>query len=410
MGNKKEDILKQIISTKKEFEKAGISESFVADVRFDEKSLSETDGYLYIEGYACTGDKDWVDDIIENEAMAGSAKDLLRPGCKTVFYNHDTDQPIGLTEESYFDGNGIKVKVKVSNANDVADIRIKLKEGVLNSFSIKGYFKQIEIERDSEGDPIAWHIKEMDLMEVSVVGLPCNTMAAILETMEKSIKKNFGGLTRKVGKKTKSSSKTEGVKKKRSGKMADKETVLEILKEHSGAIIDDQVKKAVEAIEPKLDEMVKSAVNPLTEKLDEMGTAIKTFVEGYQKDEEKSKKDEEKGKEKSKKGEEKEEDSMSDAVKGLMETIGALSTTVKELKESNNQRKGFQRDDKEDENEDVVKKSLDSVENEDTVKYLDYLMNDPEGHEAHKKLSEVDRKKANAMYFMAMAENGNVKK
>ncbi len=53
----------------------------------------EEDGEFHIVGYAATTDFDLQGDVITEEALSGSAADLLKNS--TVLLNHDLKRPIG---------------------------------------------------------------------------------------------------------------------------------------------------------------------------------------------------------------------------------------------------------------------------------------------------------------------------
>jgi len=410
ISTKIKESIKILIDSKEKFAKYKINQNFDVDFKFlkevGEEENEDNENYLYIEGYACTADQDLVDDVITDEAMLKSKDDLLRPGCKTVFYNHDTDMAIGIVEKSYFDGNGIKVRVKISNADDVKDIRTKLKEGILNSFSIRGYFKNIEIDKDDHGNIIAWKVLEMDLMEVSVVGLPCNRMASIVESIEKSIEKSIGCFVKKVSKKnTKNSDKAKKVKtdkKKRSDTVADEKTILAVLKEHSGAIIDEQVKASVV-------EAVDKALTPINEQIEKVVEHVKNIGEAIEASKVGDNDDSDEDKKKKEKKDADNEVKVPDWAKTLEESIAGITKTVDELKAEKNKRKGYQRteeDDLEDneDNSNTPKKALKGIEDEDTLKYVVWLAQDPEGNEAYAKLEGLDKEKAKGLMFIMQNE------
>lgn len=162
-----------------------------------------------IKGWASTSDKDRVDDVVTPQALKGASGDLTKKGASTVFYNHDTSIAIGKVLTSNYktkgvDGAGIFVSVQISKASDVEDYWTKIKEGVLNSFSIRLRPKKVEVVRDEETGRITeYRILKMNLLEVSVVGIPCNEECSIEEVLEKS----FNERTRRINMKVKKTSK-----------------------------------------------------------------------------------------------------------------------------------------------------------------------------------------------------------
>jgi len=398
------DIKKELIRTKKDFENFGIKKDFDAGFELKEDSVEEKDGHLYVKGYACTSDTDLVLDSISEEAMVRSEKDLLRSGCTSVFFNHDEDIIIGKVVDSFYDGKGIFVTVKISNASDVNDYKIKIKEGMLNSFSIRGIFKTIEIIKNENGDIINWNVKEMDLLEVSLVGLPCNRFASVMDVIEKKLK--LDGLTKNVGKKSKNSSKTnlKNNKRERSNEMPKEKKVLilEVLKEHANEIIDE-----------KINEAISKSIEPMKDQINKVGDLIEGFVFENKKE---TGKDKKKNFEDGNEGETDEDNEnleddkktiVPEWAKSLTETVGNLNDRFAEFEKNSSKRKGYQRteEDEDDENRldnDIPRKSLKSIEDEDTAKYVGYLMNNTD---EYNKLNETDKAKAKSFMFMLINEN-----
>jgi HK97 family phage prohead protease len=173
------------------------------DSLFKIKGVSEKGGDRILVGYAGTIVKDRVRDVITLEAWKKSEKDLLQPGANTVFFNHDTDKPVGKVVKTEVDDKGLIVTVKFSKANDVDDIWTKIKEGILNSMSIRLRVKRVErVEDPDTGSITEYRIKEMELFEVSVVGLPANPAASILEATGKSLQNKISNKEKHMATKT----------------------------------------------------------------------------------------------------------------------------------------------------------------------------------------------------------------
>ena len=246
----------EILYSKEDFEKIGIEPEF-------EFTLSKITNFVkeegkeikrYIKGYAATKDKDRCDDIITIEALTKAKDDLLGVGARTVFLNHDRSKPIGKSVSTSIDTKGLIVKIAISMAKDVEDTWTKIKEGILNSLSIGGRYKKVQVERDEEGNPTAFKILELELMEVSVVGIPMNAQASIFDVVEKS----FSTLK---GKKPMSKEKTQAEldAEKEAAKLAaekatipskegEKETGKDKAKvDDAGERLDDHIKEHVKA-------------------------------------------------------------------------------------------------------------------------------------------------------------------
>lgn len=136
-------------------------------------SGDEDTSYLgYIEGLAATNFKDRYGDIISDDALKKGASDLL--GNNTVFLNHryDVENAVGKVIETSFVSDGVKsgISVRVGISKTATKIWTKIKEGILKSFSIGGIWK--EVNHDKEND--AYIIKDLELYELSIVGIPAN--------------------------------------------------------------------------------------------------------------------------------------------------------------------------------------------------------------------------------------------
>ncbi len=139
------------------------------------ETANEEDVYLgYISGLAATNHKDLYKDIITDEALVKGAKQL---GGATTFkdHNYNVGSAVGkvLSSEFVLDGemSGIKIKVGISKVE--TDLWTKIQEGIVNAFSIGGIFTDVDYDEKSD----TYYIKDFDLLEVSVVGLPANKEA-----------------------------------------------------------------------------------------------------------------------------------------------------------------------------------------------------------------------------------------
>lgn len=196
MDSKIKKIVAMIIENDAQFKKLGIEREIDVNIPFMVKNDFDSDkkkvtrkNARYIEGYATTPTKDRVDDIVTLEAIQKAKNDLLKQGARTVFFNHDTDKPIGKVVKTEVTSKGLLVGIKISSAKSVDDIWIQIKEGVLNSMSIRLRYKKVQVEKDEHGIVQSVKILDMELYEVSVVGLPCNPDASITSVVGKSFEK-----------------------------------------------------------------------------------------------------------------------------------------------------------------------------------------------------------------------------
>jgi len=162
------------------------TEPFTLDTKIYEATSEDTSFLGFIEGYAATNFKDRYEEIITDKALKNGAKDLLKHSTVFVDHNYNVDAAVGLVLESKFkkgDGiNGIYIKVGISKT--ATELWTKIKEGVVKAFSIGGIWKDYEYDKETE----TGMIKDIELWEVSVVGMPANPTALMSNLAMKFIK------------------------------------------------------------------------------------------------------------------------------------------------------------------------------------------------------------------------------
>lgn len=139
----------------------------------DIRKQVEEEGEFHIVGYAATSDFDLQGDIITDDALRSSQLDLLKNS--TVLLNHDIKLPIGKVTKAEFDQHGLLIDVLISKTEP--DVIQKIKEGVLNKFSIRGQVLEREKKFMPEMDRVVNVITRMSLVEVSIVSVPANPEA-----------------------------------------------------------------------------------------------------------------------------------------------------------------------------------------------------------------------------------------
>jgi HK97 family phage prohead protease len=126
-----------------------------------------------VEGYASTfGNTDLGGDIVAKGAFASH----IAAGAKTRFlYSHDPAQVLGTATRLSEDDSGLYGSFRISKTPLGESVRTLLKDGALDSFSI-GY-----IPRDFDFDQKAGTrtLKDVELLEVSVVAMPMNPAAVV---------------------------------------------------------------------------------------------------------------------------------------------------------------------------------------------------------------------------------------
>ena len=139
------------------------------------KALDE-DGTL--EGYGSVfGVKDLGGDIVEPGAFRATLK---RRGAKGVrmLADHDPTKRIGVWDDMAEDETGLRVRGRLLLEKQIArDAYVDLKAGAVEGLSI-GY--QIPAKGAAyDGRSRARRIKELDLLEISLVTFPMNTAATV---------------------------------------------------------------------------------------------------------------------------------------------------------------------------------------------------------------------------------------
>ena len=127
-----------------------------------------------VRGYAATIDLDRQGDVISIEALRKAADDLKTN--TTIFYEHQYDKPpVGKILDTGVDTKGLWVEVLISQTRP--DMWQLINEGILSNFSIGGKVKRAVRKYDKERKRTYNNIVELDLLEVSIVGLPANPKA-----------------------------------------------------------------------------------------------------------------------------------------------------------------------------------------------------------------------------------------
>ena len=162
------------------------------------------------------GNEDQGNDIMQKGAFTKSL--INRPVSKVkMLYQHKTDEPIGVFTEMYEDSKGLFVKGQLAMGTQKGREAYELlKMGALDGMSI-GFRADPEKQGYNENKRGVRTLKEVDLMEISLVTFPMNE-SALIETVKGNAKnirewekilREAGGLSRteaKIGAKALSES------------------------------------------------------------------------------------------------------------------------------------------------------------------------------------------------------------
>jgi len=131
------------------------------------KSIEEGETELKIAGYASTNAMDRSADRILSTAWTRGGLNNYQTN-PILLFNHNYDKPIGRVVEIETDSKGLKIKGVISkSAGDVYNL---VKEGVLSTFSVGFLIKDADYDKSVDG----LIVKDAELLEVSVVSVPCN--------------------------------------------------------------------------------------------------------------------------------------------------------------------------------------------------------------------------------------------
>jgi len=134
--------------------------------------------YGRFEGYGSVfGNKDLGNDVIEKGAFTKSIRKRKARGVK-LLYQHKSDMPIGVFDEIKEDDHGLVVKGRLALKTQAgAEAYELLKMGALDGLSIGFRVNPQEVSYDKRANKRI--IKEVDLMEVSLVTFPMNPQATV---------------------------------------------------------------------------------------------------------------------------------------------------------------------------------------------------------------------------------------
>jgi HK97 family phage prohead protease/HK97 family phage major capsid protein len=126
----------------------------------------ETIDSINIEGYANTTEKDRAGDVITADAWKSGMENYLKN--PIILFNHDYDEPVGSMVDHKVDSKGLWIKARISAAAE--DTFNLVKDEVLKTFSVSFMIKDAIYDALTD----IFVIKELELLEISVVSVPCN--------------------------------------------------------------------------------------------------------------------------------------------------------------------------------------------------------------------------------------------
>lgn len=145
---------------------------------FGVKMLDDKESDYQFEGYASTfGNADREGDVMQKGCFE---KSIEARSTFPLCYNHDTSKVIGKVDVKE-DQIGLFAKGQLNLESSLGkEVYQLLKMGALDSFSIGFIMKDYEQNENTQDDWMpSFDIKSADLLEVSIVTIPCNPKATI---------------------------------------------------------------------------------------------------------------------------------------------------------------------------------------------------------------------------------------
>jgi HK97 family phage prohead protease len=148
----------------KKFGKDSVMKKFWLDSKII--NVEEADDELTIKGYASTSDVDRAGDVILPTAWTEEGLRNFKKN-PVILFNHDYNKPIGRAKSLQVDGNGLLLEAVISKSAEQYEL---IKEGILSTFSVGFLVKDADYNQTTDG----FIIKSAELLETSVVTIPCN--------------------------------------------------------------------------------------------------------------------------------------------------------------------------------------------------------------------------------------------
>lgn len=129
-----------------------------------------------VEGWASTPDVDSYDEVILPSAYAKSLPNFMKN--PVHYWNHNWwDIPIGSVREARIEPAGLWVQNHFNTTDLAAQVWLAVREESVRSMSVgfRGYYSPEYGYWDDDNDVFVW--TNLDLMEISTVGMPANKFA-----------------------------------------------------------------------------------------------------------------------------------------------------------------------------------------------------------------------------------------
>lgn len=221
-------------------------------------------GELKIVGKASTPSVDRVKDVILSDAWMKGGLDNYRKN-PILLFNHNYDEPIGKVVRINVSEEGLEVEGTVYQGSKAYAL---IERGVLKTFSVGFMIKDADYNRATDG----LIVKDAELLEISVVSVPCN-QDAVFELSKSFSLEEFETMKKKFGKK---SSDEDAESASDTNKMT-KEELDELMKK---AVSDALAKSEADRVARETELAQKAAAEAeAKKKAEEVETTIRASVE-----------------------------------------------------------------------------------------------------------------------------------
>lgn len=213
--------------------------SLVSD--FKVKELGEDDDAIVIEGYANTTTQDRHGDVVLQEAWAkGGMENYMSNPIVLAF--HDHTKPIGIVSEHSIDDKGLKVVAKVfKSAGNTYEF---IKQGILKTFSVGFRVKDIDYHEDTD----VFFIKDLELLEISVVSVPANAGSIFSVKKAFDTEDDYAGFKEEFKKQMSTEDTTDTDDVVNASDSASTEDILKALEDKIAAGLEQSTEKLLSAI------------------------------------------------------------------------------------------------------------------------------------------------------------------
>lgn len=182
-----------------EFPIEGKSYSFLtSSIQHEKVEVKGKATKFFVNGYISTSDIDAVNDMVTREALADMLKQIkgrvipLKIDVEHEIIDRDTHEirhiiPVGKVIDGRLDNIGLWVKVQLNDAIDRFDeVWGSIKNGNLDAFSIA--FRVKDFTHRMINGVKTRILKELDLINITLTGMPINPAASITDVFAKAVR------------------------------------------------------------------------------------------------------------------------------------------------------------------------------------------------------------------------------